>query len=272
MEENITGVNESIETSLPQEAAAEVDVVELSDLAAEIEAGNPAETVEETPTEDAPAAEKGDDGPVKADEAANQARINAAFSQRLNAERRKFEKDPIYQLGKQYAARFKSTEEAQEQLLSERAEQLAQDPKAFAMEFLRKGEQPSVEPEPSAPADPRASIPDIVNGLVSMEERGELPKDFNIQEYLEAYPDFIADYQQYGLKAAVKMAHLAVQNEKAARTSAKMERNARLPQSTRPASANRDAGPDFANMSSEQFKAYEARINQAMLAGKRVKF
>lgn len=269
--ENITGVEETVETNLPQEAAAEDDVVELSDLSVE-EPEEQGEEKVEAQVEDAQPAQTGDDSLLSQDEVRNQERINAAIAQRLNAERRKFENDPIYQLGKRYAAQFESAEAAREQLLNEQAERLAGDPKAFAMEFLKQGQKE----QPTAPApeteDPRESVAAIVNDLIAMGDNGELPQDFNLDAYLKAYPDFINDYQQFGIKAAVKMAGLAVQNQKAAETSAKLEQNARLPQSTRPASIPREQPPDFQNMSSAQFRRYEEKIRRATMDGKRVKF
>lgn len=260
--------NGAVETSLPQEAAAEDDVVELSSLQEESEGQDKGEGTVEAQDGDAQTAQEGDDGPLSRNETQNQERINEAVSRRLNAERKKLSSDPYYQLGRLYAEPFKDTAAAHEQLLKDRAEKLAEDPKALAMEVLKRGRRE--EPGP-VPGDPRESVADIVSGLIEMGDRGELPADFNLDAYLQAAPDFISNYQQYGIRAAVKMAGLAVQGQQAAKTSAKLESNARLPQSTRPASTPREGPPDFEHMSAGEFRKWEARIQQASGQGRRVK-
>lgn len=272
MEERRTGELDAVEESLGQETAAQDDVVDLGGLVEEPPAGE--ETVVGEQREDAPeGSESGDGGPLSREETENQQRINAAFAKRLNAERRRFERDPIYQLGKTYAAQFESPEEARAQLLNQRAERLAADPKALALAVLRQeGPEAAPQREEAEQTDPRARVPAMVRELVEMGDRGELPPDFNIQAYLDAYPEFISDYQAFGMRAALKLARLAVEKERAALAGDKLARNAALPQSTRPAGAPREPGPDFQNMSAAQFRAFEERIRRATMDGKRVKF
>lgn len=117
-------------------------------------------------------------------------------------------------------------------------------------------------------------ILNIAHGLIECVERGELPRNLNVDEYVKLYPDFLSDCAKFGVGAAVRTIK-ALENQGKAQQDAILSRAARnraLPSSTKPTYAGEKGGAkDYRNMSSKEFKKLRSQMKDAYLRGENVK-
>lgn len=264
MEETIATTTEGI--------GAEADVVNLSDLFAD-EPGGAAEP-EQTETV---APESHDGGAEPTEPIRTQKDFNAALRVRLQEKEasvsRRFESSPEYRLGQQLLRERMSrdgitAEEAaariERDMIAQQAAEYQQNPQRFYEDYLRNQTNPTARQ--SARQDPAASI---AQELIAAKESGLLPDSFDPQRHLT--PEFMADVQEYGVKAAARIfsASAASADAYASEVAARQ----RVPQPIRTSGASmRQAKPDFSTMTDAQFKAYSEKIDKALATGKKVRF
>lgn len=172
--------------------------------------------------------------------------------------KRGMENDPAYQLGKSLLNQYHdmTPAEAYQKALQEqtdrRAKELAENPEEMAKAFLRQQ-----NPQPrSETVESRAGR--LASEIRTMELNGQLPQNFNLEQYVAAYPDFITDAEQYGVRAAVKMAGMSMAPK--------------LPQSTRPQNVAQPQSVDVSKMTSKQFADFEAKVDAALRDGRKITF
>ena len=276
MNEEITGVNEAVVDEIPEQVAAEQedDVVTIEELLDDSSKPSPEAEKGEQQQEDAPEA-----GPSAADSKATveqaqklvKERENNAFAKRLAAERSKFERDPIYQLGRELAAQHGGdASKALEAMKARQAEDLAKDPAALAKYVVDQRFAPAPPPAPE-PTDNGSAESDAQKASrIAGDIRNVLGENAPIKKYMEIDPDFIKNCDLYGAAAAVAaMAQKATAQNQAA---ARREQNNRLPQSIRPSNNARPKPVDFSTMSDAEFRAFEEKARKASMDGKKITF
>lgn len=268
MNEEIMGVTEdAIVEETSEQVATEQgnDVLTLDDLLDPI----PDETGEEQQQEDAPAVEttKGEADPPKV-EPSRQERKDIAFGKRLAAERKKFERDPVYALGREYAAQYGGdASKALEAMRSRQAEELAKDPAALAKYVI---EQRNTVHEPDIEIEAENETDEQKAQRIVSDIRNVLGDNADLKAYMAIDPDFMANCDQYGAAAAVAaMAKKATAQNK---TAAKIEQNRRLPQPIRPSGNAQPKAVDFTTMSQKEWEAFEAKAKKARMDGKKIMF
>ena len=277
MNEEITGVNDAIVDEIPGQVAAEQedDVVTIEELLDNSSEPSPEPEKGEQLQEDAPKAEQSDADSRATVEQAQQIareRENNAFAKRLAAEKRKFENDPVYQLGRELAAQHGGdAAKALEAMKARQAEDLAKDPAALAKYVVNQRFAPVPPPSVPEPADNGGIETDgqrarrITDDLYNV-----LGEGAPIKEYIKIDPDFIKNCDLYGAAAAVlAMAQKSTAQNQAA---AKHEQNNRLPQSIRPSNNARPKPVDFSTMSDAEFRAFEEKARKARMDGKKITF
>lgn len=276
MSKEITGVEEAIVDNPGQVAAEqEDDVVTIAELLEESDnSAAVTETGAEQPQEDAPEAEQGVADQQKTVEQAQQLvkeRENNAFAKRLAAERNKFERDPIYMLGREMAAQHGGdANKALEAMRQRQAEELAKDPAALAKYVVEQRYAPTPSPAP-APAENNGVETDQQKAQRIVDDiRNVLGDGAPIKAYTEIDPNFIQNCDLYGAAKAVAMMaqKSAAQNQAAA----KREQNNRLPQSIRPSGNAQPKAVDFSKMSDAEFRAFEEKAKKARMDGKKITF
>ncbi|MBR5291720.1 MAG: hypothetical protein IKU32_02260 [Clostridia bacterium] len=280
MNKEISGVDEAIVDNSAQVAAEqEDDVVTIAELLEESDdSAAVTETGAEQPQEDAPEAEQGVADQQKTVEQAQQLvkeRENNAFAKRLAAERNKFERDPVYVLGRELAAQHGGdANKALEAMRERQAQELAKDPAALAKYVMEKSFAPAPAPSPApAPAEDNGVETDKQRAQRIVDDiRNVLGDNAPVKAYIEIDPDFIQNCDLYGTaKAVLMMAQKSTAQNQAAAT---RERNNRLPQSIRPSGNAQPKAVDFSpdKMSSEEFRAFEEKAKKARMDGKRITF
>ena len=271
MEETIATMTDGIGAEVSASAGAEPDVVNLSDLFID-EAGGAAEpTQTETVTPEAH-----DGGAEPTDPIRSQKDFNAALRVRLQEKEasvsRRYESTPEYRLGQQLLRERMSREgiSAQEaaarierDMIAQQAAEYQKNPQRFYEDYLRTQNQPQARQ--TAPQDPAASI---AQELIAAKEAGLLPDSFSPQHLT---PEFIADVQEYGIKAAARI--FAASAASADAYAGEVAARQRVPQPIRTSgSSMRQAKPNFATMTDAQFDAYNKRIEAELAKGKKVRF
>lgn len=204
----------------------------------------------------------------------NQTDFNAALKTRLQEKEasvaRRYQNSPEFLLGQQLLRERMqngvSAEQAYQQILDERvkakAESYRQNPQNFYEDYLRSQTR---QPEIRSSSDDAQSL---AEQLISAKESGLLPEDFSPQDIT---PDFIADVQEYGVKAAAR-----IFNASHASTDSivsKVAANQRLPRTMRTDGINVPPPRlDIENMSTEDFAKLDDRLADALAKGKRVRF
>lgn len=273
MNEELTGVNEAIVDEIPEQVAAEQedDVVSIAELLEESNNNAAVEETGEQQQEDAPKAEEGDADPKKTVEQAQQLvseRENNAFAKRLAAERKKFERDPMFLLGKEIASKHGGDANAALKAMREKqAEELAKDPAALA-KFVMEQRSPIPEPEPEP--EPENETPQQRATRIANDIRNVLGDKADLKAYMAIDPDFMSNCDNHGAAAAVAM--MAQKATAQNKTAAKLEQNRRLPQPIRPSGNAQPKAVDFTTMSQKDWEASEAKIQKALREGKRIKF
>lgn len=277
MNEEITGVNDAIVDEIPEQVAAEQedDVVTIEELLDNSSEPSPEPEKGEQQQEDAPKAEQSDADSRATVEQAQQIareRENNAFAKRLAAEKRKFENDPVYQLGRELAAQHGGdAAKALEAMKARQAEDLAKDPAALAKYVVNQRFAPVPPPSVPEPADNGGIETDDQRARrITDDLRNVLGEGAPVKEYIKIDPDFIKNCDLYGAAAAVAaMARKATAQNQAA---AKHEQNNRLPQSIRPSNNARPKPVDFSTMSDAEFRAFEEKARKARMDGKKITF
>ena len=277
MNEEITGVNDAIVDEIPEQVAAEQedDVVTIEELLDNSSEPSPEPEKGEQQQEDAPKAEQSDADSRATVEQAQQIareRENNAFAKRLAAEKRKFENDPVYQLGRELAAQHGGdAAKALEAMKARQAEDLAKDPAALAKYVVNQRFAPVPPPSVPEPADNGGIETDDQRARrITDDLRNVLGEGAPVKEYIKIDPDFIKNCDLYGAAAAVlAMAQKATAQNQAA---AKHEQNNRLPQSIRPSNNARPKPVDFSTMSDAEFRAFEEKARKARMDGKKITF
>lgn len=277
MNEEITGVNDAIVDEIPGQVAAEQedDVVTIEELLDNSSEPSPEPEKGEQQQEDAPKAEQSDADSRATVEQAQQIareRENNAFAKRLAAEKRKFENDPVYQLGRELAAQHGGdAAKALEAMKARQAEDLAKDPAALAKYVVNQRFAPVSPPSVPEPADNGGIETDDQRARrITDDLRNVLGEGAPVKEYIKIDPDFIKNCDLYGAAAAVAaMARKATAQNQAA---AKHEQNNRLPQSIRPSNNARPKPVDFSTMSDAEFRAFEEKARKARMDGKKITF
>ena len=277
MNEEITGVNDAIVDEIPGQVAAEQedDVVTIEELLDNSSEPSPEPEKGEQQQEDAPKAEQSDADSRATVEQAQQIareRENNAFAKRLAAEKRKFENDPVYQLGRELAAQHGGdAAKALEAMKARQAEDLAKDPAALAKYVVNQRFAPVPPPSVPEPADNGGIETDDQRARRIIDDlRNVLGEGAPVKEYIKIDPDFIKNCDLYGAAAAVAaMARKATAQNQAA---AKHEQNNRLPQSIRPSNNARPKPVDFSTMSDAEFRAFEEKARKARMDGKKITF
>lgn len=277
MNTEITGVNDAIVDEIPEQVAAEQedDVVTIEELLDNSSEPSPEPEKGEQQQEDAPKAEQSDADSRATVEQAQQIvreRENNAFAKRLAAEKRKFENDPVYQLGRELAAQHGGdAAKALEAMKARQAEDLAKDPAALAKYVVNQRFAPVPPPSVPEPADNGGIETDDQRARrITDDLRNVLGEGAPVKEYIKIDPDFIKNCDLYGAAAAVAaMARKATAQNQAA---AKHEQNNRLPQSIRPSNNARPKPVDFSTMSDAEFRAFEEKARKARMDGKKITF
>lgn len=277
MNEEITGVNDAIVDEIPEQVAAEQedDVVTIEELLDNSSEPSPEPEKGEQQQEDAPKAEQSDADSRATVEQAQQIareRENNAFAKRLAAEKRKFENDPVYQLGRELAAQHGGdAAKALEAMKARQAEDLAKDPAALAKYVVNQRFAPVPPPSVPEPADNGGIETDDQRARrITDDLRNVLGEGAPVKEYIKIDPDFIKNCDLYGAAAAAAaMARKATAQNQAA---AKHEQNNRLPQSIRPSNNARPKPVDFSTMSDAEFRAFEEKARKARMDGKKITF
>lgn len=205
----------------------------------------------------------------------NQTDFNAALKNRLQEKEasvsRRYQNSPEFLLGQELLRERMqngmSAEQAYQQILDERvkskAESYRKNPQNFYEDYLRS--QSLRQPAPQAdPSDAQS----LAEQLIDARENGLLPEDFSPADIT---PDFIADVQEYGVKAAARIfnaSHVATDN-----VLSKVNANSRLPRPMRTNGANVPPPKlNIPDMSDEAFAKLDKRIEEALAKGKRVRF
>lgn len=273
MNEELTGVNEAVVEEIPEQVAAEQDndVIEIADL---LDNSSEIAAVEETgeqQQEDAPKAEEGDADPKKTVEQAQQLvseRESNAFAKRLAAEKKKFESNPVYMLGMEYAAKHGGDAVAALKAMREQqVEEFAKDPAALA-KFVIEQRNPVPVPEPDP--EPENETPQQRASRIANDIRNVLGDKADLKAYMAIDPDFMSNCDNYGAATAVAM--MAQKATAQNQTAAKLEQNRRLPQPIRPTGNAQPKPVDFSTMSQKDWEASEAKIQKALREGKKIKF
>lgn len=280
MYEEITGVNEAAVEETPIQAAAEQDddVVTVADLMGdepEDQAEAQEEQGEQQQEEDAPEAQNGAADQPEPEPRHNNAREreNNAFAKRLAAEKRKMEADPVYKLGREFAARYGGdAAKAMTEMRKQQAQELAQDPVKLAEYMLNQRDNVVPEHEQEETAGALYETDQQKANRIVADLRNVLGDGADLRSYIEADPDFMQNCDEFGAAAAVKMANraraAAAKNQTIAN---KLAKNRSLPQSIRPSNNAQTKAPDFSQMSDREFAAFEAKVKKAQMDGKKVK-
>ena len=209
MNEEITGVNDAIVDEIPGQVAAEQedDVVTIEELLDNSSEPSPEPEKGEQQQEDAPKAEQSDADSRATVEQAQQIareRENNAFAKRLAAEKRKFENDPVYQLGRELAAQHGGdAAKALEAMKARQAEDLAKDPAALAKYVVNQRFAPVPPPSVPEPADNGGIETDDQRARRIIDDlRNVLGEGAPVKEYIKIDPDFIKNCDLYGAAAA----------------------------------------------------------------------
>ena len=258
MEENIT-VYENAPDSEMEMTPADGEFVGEESYASE--------NTEQEMVESAPGAE------ARADNAPERLFTREEFDEAVRRKseyiRNGLKNDPIYQyaqsLVNQYSANGVSPQEAIEKAKAAQREQLiaelSADPKRMA-EFFLNQQQMQYAPPPQSNVDAKAAR--LASELKTLEVQGALPKNFQLEAYNNADPELFSNAEQYGWKAAIKIADAKMG---VANTAAVAPQPVRLPQSTRPTNSTQPAPPNFRKMTREQFEKYEAELDRRFLGG-----
>lgn len=276
MNDELTGVTDAVVEETEQAAAEQDnDIVNITDLLDESDTGDAGNETEPKANENEPEAKN----PVKTEvkqtnteEQARRDRENIAFAKRLAAEKRKFERDPMYTLGREFAAQYGGdASKALEAMRERQAEELAKDPTALAKYVVnQRNVAPTPEPEFEAESTTEEETSQQKANRIVNDIRNVLGDNADLKSYMEIDPDFMANCDKYGAAAAV--AAMAQKATAQTRTAAKIEQNRRLPQPIRPSGNAQPKSVDFSIMSQKEWEAFEAKAKKARMDGKKIVF
>lgn len=225
------------------------------------------------------------DGPTDPEEAQADAASDRAYSRKQmddairqkmrHAERnmrREMERDPAYQLGREMLAQRARAEglteqEARKMIVREQEVRISPEVERAAANMPTTS---TIQRQLAA----NPAVARIGKELLQCVLDGELPAALQVQEYVDAYPDFLNDCTRYGVKAALRATKAAkAQRAKPKRAPRTATRNDALPRSTRPAYNDlRSGGIDYREMSDEQFRRVKAKMKEAQLQGKTIRY
>lgn len=231
MDENTVVTNDAVEIETPQADAGAVDE-------------QPIETVEEAPIE----------APQQADAAERlftKKEVDEMIRRKAGLIEHGITSKPMYQAVKALSEQLGGDPNAAAQKLLEdqinrRAKELAENPEEFAKAFLQR----QIPQAPPQEDETQQKARRIAQELAQLNNDGQLPSGFNLDNYVKADPDFLRNAEEFGAKAAIKIASLTANPNK------------NLPQSTRPASNAQPAPADYTKMSTAEFWENEKKIEQ----------
>lgn len=286
MEENLVVTNAAGSEMQPPVADGQAGAGEEIS-AADILAESTEQTAETVNTAPPVATEE----PVQADAAPQktytQSEFDDAVRQRAGHIQRgmeqKLHQDPYYLAGKRLAEMQAMSdgvtpEIAVQRVLNEgferQAQALAADPQALARAVL--GNRIGMNPPPIIQplADERSAIAsNIAAGLRECAERGELPRDFDLNKTVERYPDFLEDCTQYGVRAALNTVRkLDAMNASQQQTLQQAAVNNALPKPIRPGANTQEDGPiDYTKLSQKDWQRMNQRFREESLKGRAVR-
>ena len=279
----------AVDTNVTEPADAGLPVDDGQEAGAE----QPAEQVEELYAGDFMQEKPSEETDVKPADVGQQPKItsqkdfNKALSERLGAEnargyqraKAEFEQSPEYQLVRALIsdrAREKGITEAdalrdlQNDRIRQMSENYAKNPAQF-YEDLLTGKTNFQSAQPNNP-----------NGLMSAEElarqmadsirAGEVPEGFDVQKLDTGFLDDVNRYKSVSAALRIwKAEHTA--DVKAQQIATELQRRQKAPKPMSPTSANPSSPspPDYAHMSSEEFRRLDQQIQKAALEGKKVR-
>ena len=164
-------------------------------------------------------------------------------------------------------------EQALAELNSERIKAKAQaynaNPELMYMDMMM-GRMPNMQAQ-QQPSTGYASVNEIAAQMAEAIRSNEIPEGFDVQ-----HPDndFFESASQFGVKAALRIWKAEHAGQlKAQDIANELQRRQKAPKPMSPSSANpaTPAPPNYAEMSSEQFRKIEEQIKRAAMNGKRVR-
>lgn len=200
----------------------------------------------------------------------NQKDFNKALNARLGEERtrvtRRYEQSPEYMLGKQMLEeRMRrdglSADAAYKRIRDEQIQSQAQaykeNPENFYEDWLRSQSQTTRQ---TTGTQPPPTAEDLTSQLMDARNRGVMPNDFQPNDITS---DFIENVQKYGMDSALAIWDTTRPQHTRAAIVNELERRQQMPQ---PIRSNGDfvspRPPDFKNMSSEEFKKWDAALQK----------
>lgn len=189
----------------------------------------------------------------------------------MERERKKYEASNEYQMGKalieeRMARDSVDADEAIKRIKADsikaKAQNYSRNPEQFFADYLSKQQQTELQPQREVtPADRMAQE------LIAARDAGLIPQDFSPKT--DITPEFVQNMQKYGTEAALKMWELT-------RTAAQSAEVNKRKNSVQPmnVSGTSVSAPsvDFSSMSSKEFAAFEKKVKEATMRGKRVQF
>lgn len=281
MLKNNSGVDEAVvDTSTQVAAEQDNDVISIAEL---LEASDEADEKEDAPTEETGEQAQEDAPDTETDGAADHAAVveqaqkrvkereNNAFAKRLAAEKSKLERDPVYQLGREFVARYGGdAAKAREAMMENQVKELAKDTNALA-KFVVEQRFAAANPEPHADeSDGGEETREQRARRIALDIANTLGDDVDLDAYQQIDPDFMRNCDLYG--ATVAVAKMAQRAHEKTKTAEKIEQNRKLPQSIRPSNTTKPKPVSFEDMTDAQFLEFERRRKQAQLEGKIIKF
>ena len=271
---DMTGIN--VEALDDAAQVVDVDEVTISDLMADTQ--DDAKVDEQTDAAD-PSEQRDDNAEPQTGDGQqtvykSQQEVDAAFSKRLAAERKRNESSDEFKLGRFLIDQVASSKgisraEAAEQIrkaeIDRQAEEYASNPKEFYKAQLVKEQQTTKD------SGMQGEASRISADLSNAARNGNLPNGFGKESITK---EFVLDAKEYGVKAALAMwERQNTESPSMQRVVAEVEKRRSAVKPMQP--SGRSPSPeriDFSNMSSEEFRKVEQRIKKAQLDGKTVKF
>lgn len=227
MDENTVVMNDAIETETPQ-----ADVVVVDE--------QPTELVESQPQTEAQA--------DTVSKLFTKKEVDEMVRRKAEFMKRGMENDPLYQVARAFASHMggdpkEAAKKLMEENIDRRAKELASNPEELAKTFLRER-----MPQQPQEDDTQQKATRIAAEIKNLGDTGQLPSGFNLENFVRADPDFLRNVEEFGAKAAIKIA------------SSSVNPNKNLPQSTRPASNAQPAPVDYTKMSSKEFMEHREKM------------
>ena len=197
--------------------------------------------------------------------------MSRAVQNRLKQERR----GAAYKLGRELLdeyMRANNVSEAdalariREERISSKAAEYKADPEKGFRELMQQREQRTEPEDESSSSAERAN--QLYTAIVGDINDGKVPQGFDLEGHMadrERAQEFIELYEAFGMEKACKLVMRMY-----APTPTKTELNRALPKPVQTNNSYSPANVDFMAMSSEEFRAYDAKMKKARAMGKRI--